>query len=332
MVPDHWVPIALYARQHGWSKGETARAALMAGTGHVLFTLLIASAVWVAGVAAANRFGHFIDTTASIALIGFGVWIAVSAWGELRGKGGHGHSHGLGHDHVHGVTRLSGGKIHGSEPKRIPTDHGELELSIYEAGVPPRFRLTGVHADSVRIETLRENGMRQVFLLEDHGTHWESIEKIPEPHEFAVIITLEHDGVVRTFETLFTEDDYGRDLASALTASIWAKAPLHGHRRITSERTALLLILGSSPMVEAIPAFFAAGKYGIGLIIAMSISLAISTVTIYILLCVFSTIGLQRVQLGALERYGEVLSGAFIALIGVAFWVSSGIHSLPQRH
>jgi uncharacterized protein YqgC (DUF456 family) len=58
MVPDHWVPIALYARQHGWSKAETARAALMAGTGHVLFTLLIASAVWVAGVAAANRFGH----------------------------------------------------------------------------------------------------------------------------------------------------------------------------------------------------------------------------------------------------------------------------------
>ena len=42
MVPDHWVPIALYARQHGWSKAETARAALMAGTGHVLFTLLIA--------------------------------------------------------------------------------------------------------------------------------------------------------------------------------------------------------------------------------------------------------------------------------------------------
>jgi nickel/cobalt transporter (NicO) family protein len=187
-----------------------------------------------------------------------------------------------------------------------------LEVSIYEVGVPPRFRLTGAHADAVRIETLRENGMRQVFLLEDQGTHWESIEKIPEPHEFAVIITLEHDGVVRTFETRFTEDDYGRD---------WAKAPVHGPRHITSERTALLLILGSSPMVEAIPAFFAAGKYGIGLIIAMSISLAISTVTAYVLLCVFSTAGLQRVRLGALERYGEVLSGAFIALIGVAFWV-----------
>ena len=41
----------------------------------------------------------------------------------------------------------------------------------------------------------------------------------------------------------------------------------------------------------------------------------------YVVLCVTSTAGLQRVQLGAFERYGEVLSGAFIALVGVAFWL-----------
>ncbi len=29
--------------------------------------------------------------------------------------------------------------------------------------------------------------------------------------------------------------------------------------------------------------------------------------------------GLQRAKLGAFERYGDVLSGAFIALVGVAF-------------
>ena len=61
IVPDHWVPIALIARQRGWSKAETARAALQAGTGHVVSTLLIALAVWVAGVAFADRFGHVVD-------------------------------------------------------------------------------------------------------------------------------------------------------------------------------------------------------------------------------------------------------------------------------
>jgi hypothetical protein len=89
-------------------------------------------------------------------------------------------------------------------------------------------------------------------------------------------------------------------------------------------RTALLVILGSSPMVEGIPAFFAAAKYGVGLIIAMSVVFALSTIVTYVVLCVYSAAGLQRVRLGAVERYGEVLSGAFISLVGVAFWIWPG--------
>jgi hypothetical protein len=75
-------------------------------------------------------------------------------------------------------------------------------------------------------------------------------------------------------------------------------------------------------MVEGIPAFFAASKYGAGLLIVMSAIFAISTIATYVLLCVYSTAGLQRIRLGAFERYGEVLSGAFIALVGIAFWIS----------
>jgi hypothetical protein len=93
-----------------------------------------------------------------------------------------------------------------------------------------------------------------------------------------------------------------------------------GSKRV-STRTALLLILGSSPMVEGIPPFFAAGKYGMGLIVIMSLVLGIATVATYVVLCVCSTAGLQQISLGPLERYGEALSGVFIALMGVAFWV-----------
>jgi nickel/cobalt transporter (NicO) family protein len=92
IVPDHWVPITLIARQRGWSKSETARAALQAGIGHVLSTLLIALVVWLAGVAFAQRFGHAVDTISSLALIAFGGWFAISAWRDLRMHGGHGHS------------------------------------------------------------------------------------------------------------------------------------------------------------------------------------------------------------------------------------------------
>jgi nickel/cobalt transporter (NicO) family protein len=84
VVPDHWVPITLLARQRGWTKAETARAALQAGTGHVVTTLIIGLTVWGAGVAFATRVGHLIDTLASISLIVFGGTISVSAWRELN--------------------------------------------------------------------------------------------------------------------------------------------------------------------------------------------------------------------------------------------------------
>jgi hypothetical protein len=74
-------------------------------------------------------------------------------------------------------------------------------------------------------------------------------------------------------------------------------------------------------MVEGIPAFFAAGKYGPGLIAIMSVVFAISTIATYVALCVASTVGLGRLRFGPVERYGEVLSGAFIALVGVVFWI-----------
>jgi ABC-type nickel/cobalt efflux system permease component RcnA len=224
IVPDHWVPITLIARQRGWSIAQTVRAALVAGTGHVLSTLAIAVVVWGAGALAARRFGNLVDTLASLALIGFGGWIAISTLLDMRkARGGHGHSHGHDHGHTHGPEGLmtaDGG--HG------PGDHG--------------------HAAHVH-----------------HHHH-------------------------------------------------------HAARPKTGSRTALLLILGSSPMVEGIPAFFAAGKYGVGLIAVMALVFGAATIATYVVLCAASVAGLQRVSLGPLERYGEVLSGAFIALIGVVFW------------
>jgi hypothetical protein len=74
-------------------------------------------------------------------------------------------------------------------------------------------------------------------------------------------------------------------------------------------------------MVEGIPAFFAANKYGAGLIIVRRSAFRSCTIATYVLLCVYSTVGFQRVRLGAFERNGEVLSGAFIALVGVVFWI-----------
>jgi hypothetical protein len=367
IVPDHWVPITLIARQRGWSRAETARAALQAGAGHVLSTLLIASIVWLVSAAVATRLGHFVDTAASVALVVFGLWFAFSAWRDLRGRGGHRHSHG--HSHAHDVAYFGGDHIHGPELQRIPTDEGDLLVSIYEAGGPPRFRVTVPRADGVSVETLCEDGSRQVFACASRGAYWESIDAIPEPHGFEVMVSVEHGGHMHRYETRFIEHEHdhsahgrsldpdddplyaplrgdttvltrhmhvhrhGRgiphahwhdhriDTSHPLTADLESQPPLHEHRHKTSARTVLLLILGSSPMAEGIPAFFAASQFGLGLIILMSIVFALGTIATYVILCVYSTVGLQRVRLGPLERYGEVMSGAVIALVGAAFWL-----------
>ena len=72
-------------------------------------------------------------------------------------------------------------------------------------------------------------------------------------------------------------------------------------------------------MIEGIPAFFAAARYGPALIAVMAVVFACATIATYVVLCVSSVAGLDRLKLGPLERYGEVLSGTFIAAIGLAF-------------
>jgi putative Mn2+ efflux pump MntP len=185
LVPDHWVPISLMARQSQWSRRQTARAALLAGTGHALSTLAIGLVVWIAGAALATRYGHFVSWLSSIALIAFGAWIAIASLREVR----HGH---------------------------------------------------------------RDEG----------GT---------------------------------------RDRPGA--------------------RMTLLLILGSSPMIEGIPLFFAAARFGVGWLAIMAFCFGLSTIATYVVLCVQSGAALQRLSLGALERYGEVLSGAIISIVGVVFLI-----------
>ena len=195
MVPDHWAPIALLARRRKWSQLQVGRAALLAGLGHTLSTLAIAVAVWAGGIYVAQRFGHLLGILSSIALVAFGLWIAVAGWRELRE---HDRAHEEGHEHSHGHSHA--------------------------------------HAH-----------------------------------------------------------DEGRS------------------------RSTLLVILGSSPMIEGIPAFFAAARYGVGQLIAMSVVFAASTMLTYVVLCLLSSAGLARLQFGRFERYGEVISGLFIALLGAFF-------------
>ena len=267
LVPDHWAPLALFARQRGWSKAETAWRAAQAGLGHVLSTLVLALLVWLAGAVAAARFGAVIEALSSGALVLFGGWIAVSAWREIHPRGHtHAHEHGHGHGHGH----------HHHDP------HDHAEDAAGPLGDPLYQPLPAGAAAFVRHIHLHRHGAGLPH------SHWH---------------------------------DHAEASAHPLAAAPALDPPLHRHRHRMTPRTATLLLLGSSPMVEGIPAFFAAAKYGAGLLAAMAAAFALATIATYLALCLASLSGLERLRLGPVERYGEVLSGAVIALLGAAFGV-----------
>jgi putative Mn2+ efflux pump MntP len=91
----------------------------------------------------------------------------------------------------------------------------------------------------------------------------------------------------------------------------------HSHDSTGNERTALFLILGSSPMIEGLPAFFAAARYGVPMVFMMAILFALSTIGTYIVVSVTAAAGFQSLAGNRIERYGEFLSGAIVVLIGI---------------
>jgi ABC-type nickel/cobalt efflux system permease component RcnA len=220
LVPDHWAPIVVVGRQRGWSVAHTARAAAVAGLGHVTSTLVLGIVVWTVGASLSVSYGHAVSVVAAVALILFGAWIGYTGWREVRADHDHGHPT-TGHAHLH--------------------SHGDVAAHV----------------------------------------HWHAHQ---DQHLHAV------DG---------------------------GAAVVHDHGHAVAGRTALLLILGSSPMIEGLPAFFAASTYGATLLGVMAAVFAVSTTATYVITSGFAMAGLQRISFGPLERYGEVLSGALVALVGI---------------
>jgi len=144
-------------------------------------------------------------------LVAFGGWIAIAAWRDLHQTTGQEASHEHGHSHSHDFFFPAGRArehVHGPELQRIETSHGIVELSIYEDGVPPRFRLSGPPVDWVKLETRRETGERQLFSFAMREGFWESFEEIPEPHGFDVIVTIGHEGHAHSYRASFAEHDH----------------------------------------------------------------------------------------------------------------------------
>lgn len=286
----------------------------------------------------------YLQLASGVIVILMGAWMLWRMRREQRlAAAGHHHHHGHSHDHHH----------HEDEVRRIDTGHGVLRLEIDEAGAPPRFRIGverghGWPAEAVAIETERADGARQGFAFREAGGGvLESLEEIPEPHDFIARLTIGHGDHVHAFDVVFAEEgDEPPQVAGLAFAGEYQDAHELAHandirrrfagREVTTAQIAIFGLTGGLiPCPGAITVLLLclqlrAFALGAALVLAFSVGLALTMVASGVL----AALSVQHVSkrfsgFGELVRRAPYVSGAVILLIGLYLGVSGWLH-LPQ--
>ena len=72
-LPTHWLPFVLVGRAQGWSGRKTLAVTALAGSGHIVATVLLAVVLMGAGLALEASVGPVLSRIAGAVLIGFGL-------------------------------------------------------------------------------------------------------------------------------------------------------------------------------------------------------------------------------------------------------------------
>ena len=265
---------------------------------------------------------------------------------------GHAHNHAHGHEHDHDHH----GDQH-DEGRRIETGHGVVWLQIFEQGAPPRFRLHSQGgpewpADQVHVETERADGTRQIFTFRRHGGYLESLEEIPEPHEFIARLRLGEPHHNHDFDLEFVE--HARHHVIAGFTGLDLTAPGYqdphelahandirrrfGNRNVTTGQIVLFGLTGGLiPCPASITVLLLCLQLkrvalGATLVLCFSIGLALTMVAAGALAALSVQHAARRFRgFGELARRAPYVSGSVILLVGLylGYHGLQGLHALP---
>jgi cation diffusion facilitator family transporter len=200
-----------YARRHADDPRFTFGTGKLGDLAGFASAIILAMIALLIGYEAVQRFFAPvpIDFAQAIPIACLG--LAVNVASVLLLGGGHDHSHdGHGHGHRHALAHDDD---HG-ETKIVATGAATLALEVFEDGVPPRFRLKPQagecpEAASVSLTTERPDGARQTFAFAERDGFLESLDEIPEPHEFAAHLRIGDDAHRIVFEEQGHEHAHG---------------------------------------------------------------------------------------------------------------------------
>jgi nickel/cobalt transporter (NicO) family protein len=183
----------------------TVKQAVLLG---VMATISHTAVVW--GVALGGMYlfgGTDAEATEPYFQLASGIIIvAIAVWMLWRTRRDNLRSHAENHDHGHGHD----------ETHHIDTGHGMIEVSVFETGVPPHWRIKSKSghvwlANEVKLETERPDGSKQNFTFVQKDGFLQSEQDIPEPHEFMARVKLGHGDHTHDYDLAFVEHEHGHD-------------------------------------------------------------------------------------------------------------------------
>ncbi|WP_338743967.1 nickel/cobalt efflux protein RcnA [Pseudomonas sp. KK18] len=242
------------------------------------------------------------------------------------------------------------------ETHRINTGHGMVELSIFEEGMPPHWRLKTLSghawaADEVVVRTARPSGAMGQFAFVQQDGFLQSRDAIPEPHEFSARLSLGHAGHSHDYDLDFKEHDHGHSHDHAelggldLTSEGYQDAHEKAHandirKRFTNRQVSNGQILmfgltgGLIPCPAAITVLLLCLQVkqvalGAVLVLCFSIGLAITLVTVGAAAAIGARKASSRFPwLSMLARRAPYLSSVLIICVGLYVGINGwiGLH------
>ncbi len=188
-------------------RGTVAQAVLLGLSATLSHTAIIWVLAFVglryAGTLNVEELEPYFQAATGAIVMALAGWMLLRVWKEQREAADH--------EHLAGAHGPHGGTM-------IDTGHGWLEISVFETGVPPRFRLyffdharkpqPTPRAEEIGLVTTRPGGVKQTFAFEPLEDYLEATEELPEPHEFSVNLTQSHGGHTHAYDAEFVEDHH----------------------------------------------------------------------------------------------------------------------------
>lgn len=225
------------------------------------------------------------------------------------------------------------------ESRHIDTGHGRVELSIFEQGVPPRWRFLSLsghpwNAEEVSVLTSRADGSTQEFRFIAHADYLESVDEIPEPHAFIARLRLGHAGHAHDFDVEFHEHAHAELEGLALDSGDYQDAHERAHandirqrftnREVTTGQVILFGLTGGLiPCPAAITVLLLCLQVkevalGAVLVLCFSIGLALTLVAVGVAAALGARHASSRWPwISTLARRAPYISGLLIVLVGI---------------